>query len=260
MRFASLGSGSKGNATLVESDDALVLIDCGFGVRDALARMERLGIDPARIDALLMTHEHNDHLRGVKSLTRRYGMPVYLTAGTWLASRLEGLEQVRLITPEQRFAIKDIEIDPVTVPHDAREPVQYVLEAAGRRLGVLTDIGHVTDHVKQRFRGCDGLMLELNHDPQMLAEGPYPPVLKRRVGGRWGHLANAQAVSLLRTWGTERLQRVVAAHLSEKNNLPELANQALAPLFTADDSRFMIADQTLGLGWQFLERAESRVL
>ncbi|ANF58800.1 MBL fold metallo-hydrolase [Halotalea alkalilenta] len=260
MRFASLGSGSKGNATLVESDEALVLVDCGFGLRDALARMALLGIDPTRIDALLVTHEHGDHLRGVRSLAKRLKLPVYLTAGTWLAGKLEGLERVHLINPEQRFAIKDLEIDPVTVPHDAREPVQYLFETAGRRLGVLTDLGHVTDHVRRRFRDCDGLLLECNHDLRMLAEGPYPPSLKRRVGGHWGHLANAQAVALLRHWGTDRLQRVVASHLSDKNNRPELAFEALEPLLDNDASRLMVAAQDRGIGWQRLDRTVERVL
>lgn len=254
MRFASLGSGSKGNATLIQSDEALVLVDCGFGMRDALSRMERLGVTPTDIDALVMTHEHGDHLRGVKSLAKRLKLPVHLTAGTWIASRLDGLEGIHLVTPEQRFEIKDLAIDPVTVPHDAREPVQYLFESGGSRLGVLTDIGHVSEHVYRRFAGCDALMLELNHDRTMLAEGPYPPSLKRRVGGRWGHLSNCQAVELLKQWGTDNLQQVVAAHLSEKNNLPERAHEALAPLFDHDSRRFKVADQWLGVEWQPLER------
>lgn len=260
MRFASLGSGSKGNATLIQSDEALVLVDCGFGMRDALRRMERLDVDPSRIDALLMTHEHGDHLRGVKALANRLKLPVYLTPGTWMAGRLEGLERIHLITPEQRFEIKDLCIDPITVPHDAREPVQYLFESAGRKLGVLTDLGFATDHVKTRFRDCDGMLLECNHDREMLAQGPYPPSLKRRVGGRWGHLANSQAVDLLKEWGTDRLQCIVASHLSEKNNRPELAQDALAPLFHSDGSRYMVADQMLGISWQTLERSVARLL
>lgn len=262
MRFSSLGSGSKGNATLVESNEALVLIDCGFAARDALERMARLGVDPAKIDALLITHEHIDHSKGVKTLARRLKLPVYLTAGTWKAgaSKLAGLEHLHIINPEQRFEIKDMTIDPVTVPHDAREPVQYRLEAAGRVLGVLTDLGHATSHVKKRFGDCDGLFLECNHDRQMLAEGPYPPGLKRRVGGRWGHLANAQAVELLQEWGTDRLQRVIASHLSEKNNRPELAHEALSALFEADSARFQVADQFLGVEWHTLDRSKAREL
>lgn len=255
LRFASLGSGSKGNATLIATDETLLLVDCGFGIREAQRRMATLGIDPAEIDALLITHEHSDHLHGVGSLARRYKMPVYMTAGTWLSGRTGELPELRLLTPEQRFAIKDIEIDPVTVPHDAREPVQFLLEANGVRLGLLTDLGFATDHVQQRYRDCNGLVLECNHDVRMLAEGPYPMSLKRRVGGYWGHLANMQAVELLRRLGTDRLEKIVASHLSEKNNRPELAHAALYPLLDGDESRLVIAAQDRGAGWQTLARA-----
>lgn len=149
-----------------------------------------------------------------------------------------------------RFAIKGLTIDPVTVPHDAREPVQFRFESGGRRLGVLTDLGHPTEHVASAFAGCDALVLECNHDVQMLAEGPYPPRLKRRVGGHWGHLANGQAAALLQRLGLDRLQRIVCSHLSEHNNRPELALEALTPLLDGDASRLTVAAQDQGLHWQ----------
>lgn len=252
MRFASIGSGSKGNATLVESGEALIMVDCGFGIREAVARLQRLKVDPAQLNAILLTHEHGDHLKGVKSLARRYGVPVYTTAGTWLAGKLQVLEDVRFITPEQRFSIRDIDVDPVTVPHDAREPVQFVLHSGAHRLGLLTDLGHITSHVRQQFAQCDALFLECNHDLRMLAEGPYPPMLKRRVGGHWGHLSNTQARALLQYWGTDRLQHIVASHLSDKNNLPELAVDALYPLLDGATDRLHISTQSHGIAWQTL--------
>lgn len=146
--------------------------------------------------------------------------------------------------------MKGIEIDPVTVPHDAREPVQFRLSAAGRRLGLLTDLGHPSEHVVEAFRGCDALVLECNHDVHLLEVGPYPPSLKRRVGGQWGHLANAQSAWLLQRLGLDGLQRIVCSHLSEHNNRPELALEALVPLLDGDESRLTVAAQDQGLDWQ----------
>ncbi|MBB3190635.1 MBL fold metallo-hydrolase [Halomonas cerina] len=250
LRFASLGSGSKGNATLVSDGETHLLVDCGFGLREAERRLARLGLHPGQLDAVLVTHEHRDHLRGVGPLARRHGVPVYLTPGTWLSGRLGEVPSRHWITPQARFRVKGIEIDPVTVPHDAREPVQFRLAAAGRRLGLLTDLGHPSVHVIEAFRGCDALLLECNHDVHLLQTGPYPPRLKRRVGGQWGHLANAQAAWLLRRLGLDRLQRIVCSHLSEHNNRPELALEALVPLLDGDDSRLTMAAQDPGLDWQ----------
>ncbi|GHB17932.1 MBL fold metallo-hydrolase [Salinicola rhizosphaerae] len=250
LSFASLGSGSKGNATLVGDGETLVLVDCGFGMREAEKRLARLGVDPRQLAAILVTHEHGDHITGVGALARRYRIPVHLSAGSWLSGKLGKVPYHELVTPQSRFAIGGLEIDPVTVPHDAREPIQFCFHAHERRLGVLTDLGHPTAHVVEAFRGCDALFLECNHDPRMLAEGPYPPHLKRRVAGRWGHLANAQAADLLRQLGLDRLQRIVCSHLSEQNNHPELAREALVPLLDGDDARLTISAQDRGTEWQ----------
>ena len=250
LRFASLGSGSKGNATLVSDGETHVLVDCGFGLRETERRLARFGLHPRQLSAVLVTHEHGDHIGGVGVLARRHGLPVYLSAGTWLSGRLGDVPQHRLIVPQVRFAIDGLEIDPVTVPHDAREPVQFCFRAYDRQLGVLTDLGHPSAHVIEAFSGCDALILECNHDPRMLAEGPYPPHLKRRVGGDWGHLANAQAHQLLRRVGLDRLQRIVCSHLSEQNNRPELARESLMPLLDGDEARLLIAAQDIGFEWQ----------
>ncbi|QJQ96774.1 MULTISPECIES: MBL fold metallo-hydrolase [Halomonadaceae] len=250
LRFASLGSGSKGNATLISDGETQVLVDCGFGMREAERRLGALGVHPRQLDAILLTHEHGDHIRGVGALARRHDLPVYLTPGSWLSKRLGEVPRHHWITPQSRFAIKSLEIEPITVPHDAREPVQFRFASQGRSLGVLTDLGHATAHVVECFRGCDALIIECNHDRRMLAEGPYPPRLKQRVGGHWGHLANTQAAALLIQLGLDRLQHIACAHLSEHNNRPELVLEALAPLLDGDESRLRVSAQDKGLGWQ----------
>ncbi len=250
LQFASLGSGSKGNATLVSDGETHLLVDCGFVLRETERRLAHFGLHPRQLDAVLVTHEHGDHIRGVGPLARRHGVAVYLTPGTWGSGRLGELPDRHWITPQQRFAVKGLTIAPVTVPHDAREPVQFRVHGSDRCLGVLTDLGHPTEHVAEAFAGCDALVLECNHDVQMLAEGPYPPRLKRRVGGDWGHLANVQAAALLPRLGLDRLQHIVCSHLSEHNNRPELAREALVPLLDGDESRLRVSCQTAGMTWQ----------
>lgn len=228
MRFASLGSGSKGNGTLVASGDCCLLVDCGFTIRETERRMARLGVSPADLSAILVTHEHSDHLSGVAPLARKYQLPVYLTPGTLRARDIGTLPEVHLIEAHSPFVVAGIQVNPVAVPHDARESAQFVFRSGGGSLGLLTDLGTVTPHVEAHFTGCDALVLEANHDSQMLAQGPYPPFLKRRVGGAYGHLSNRQAAGFLQRVGCHRLQHLVVAHISEKNNTAELAREALA--------------------------------
>ncbi|WP_084155935.1 MBL fold metallo-hydrolase [Halomonas halocynthiae] len=250
--FASLGSGSQGNATLVSDGITRVLVDCGFTLKETEQRLARLGVSACQLDAILVTHEHGDHIGGVGPLARRYKLPVYLTPGTWRAGKLGRIapQQLFWITPQQRFALVSLTIDPITVPHDAREPVQFCFSTDACRLGLLTDLGHASAHVISAFRGCDALLLECNHDTQLLQEGPYPASLKRRVGGRWGHLANRQAAQLLQQLGLDRLQHIVCSHLSEQNNRPELVLESLCPLLDGDESRLTIATQHHGKDWQ----------
>ncbi len=228
MRFASLGSGSRGNATLVQAGDTLLLVDCGFPLRDTEQRLARLGVAASQLHAVLVTHEHGDHCNGVRVLANRYRLPVYMTAGTARARQLADVQQAVVIDSHNTFAIGDIQIQPVAVPHDAAEPVQYVFNWAGKRLGVLTDLGAITPFVRDHYRSCDALLLESNHCVDMLARGPYPPSLKLRVGGRFGHLNNAQAAELLHEIEAERLQHLVIAHLSEKNNTLERVQTTMA--------------------------------
>ncbi|HQQ62927.1 MAG TPA: MBL fold metallo-hydrolase [Pseudomonadales bacterium] len=227
MRFASLGSGSRGNGTLVQAGETLLLVDCGFTLRETELRLMRLGVVAEQLRAVLVTHEHGDHCNGVRVLANRYRLPVYMTSGTARAKQLSDVVQVVKIDSHLPFAIDDVQIQPVAVPHDAAEPVQYIFEWAGKRLGVLTDLGAITPFVRDHYRSCDALLLESNHCVDMLARGSYPASLKMRVGGRFGHLNNAQAADLLHEIETERLQHLVIAHLSEKNNTLERVQAAL---------------------------------
>jgi phosphoribosyl 1,2-cyclic phosphodiesterase len=229
FRFASLGSGSRGNATLIQAGATSVLVDCGFAARELVSRCEDLAFDPAQLSAVLVTHEHGDHMRGVGALARRFGLPVWMSHGTWRAADFGQIAELNLFSSHAgAFRLGELGTTPVPVPHDAREPTQFVFDFADRRFGLLTDLGSITPRVIDAFDGVDALLLECNHDPQMLAEGPYPPSLQARVGGQFGHLNNAQAADFLCRIDHARLCHLVAGHLSEKNNSPELARRALA--------------------------------
>ncbi len=250
MQFASLGSGSRGNGTLVESGNTLVMLDCGFSCRETERRMARLGRTPDQLDALLVTHEHGDHVRGIAPLARKYRLPVWLTRGTWQTLRDQDLPEVRHFDAHDLFSVADLQVQPFPVPHDAREPCQFSFGDGARRLGVLTDTGRMTPHIVEQLDACDALLLECNHDAGILADGPYPAALKRRVGGPLGHLSNDQAAELLAQLDQSRLQHVVAAHLSEQNNRPELARAALADTLDCEHDWIGIADQDDGLDWR----------
>ncbi|MFZ1086715.1 MAG: MBL fold metallo-hydrolase [Terracidiphilus sp.] len=285
VRFTVLASGSKGNATVLCGGRTRILVDCGLSCRELFRRMKLAGEEPERLDAILITHEHSDHVSGVAVTARKLGIPVYFTEGThrawmrWLSPRkqmtyAQWMEQVRKQVAERQaeavaqtdeneiseaaeagtesvepdepektkdltwlpaveyfkagetFEIGDITVSPFTTPHDAADPVGFVFRAEGVRMGYATDLGYISPNVKAQLKDLDLLLLESNHDLEMLKDGPYPWAVKQRVLSRVGHLSNEAASSFLENDYDGQAAYVVLAHLSESNNLPDLARLA----------------------------------
>jgi phosphoribosyl 1,2-cyclic phosphodiesterase len=255
LRFCCLGSGSEGNALVVEVIDGLwptrVLVDNGFNLRQLKRRMARAGLGLDALDAIVITHEHADHAAGVAALARRRRIPVFATAGTARACGLtaRGCDW-RPLKDGHTVGIGGLAVRPYAVPHDASEPVQFVFSDGAVKLGLLTDIGSVTDAVVAALGGMQVFILECNHDAEMLRTGPYPYFLKTRIGSDHGHLSNAQAAALLARIDRSVLRSVIAAHLSRSNNRPALARAALAQVLNCGDAEVEVADQDQGLTWR----------
>jgi phosphoribosyl 1,2-cyclic phosphodiesterase len=255
LRFRNLASGSAGNATLVEASDeltrTLVLIDCGLGWRQLCTALAQCALTPDDVDAVFITHEHGDHVGSAPLLVERHRAALWTSAGTAEAMRAAGHEvSAQIARDGQIFSIGALQIRPFTVPHDAREPLQLRCSDGARDLGILTDLGHVTPYVLSQLASCHALMLESNHDPAMLAASRYPTFLKRRVGGQHGHLSNEQAAAALAHLRHDALRTVVAAHLSERNNLPLLARAALSSALDCAPKDVLVAGrQGLAEGW-----------
>jgi phosphoribosyl 1,2-cyclic phosphodiesterase len=247
LRFASLGSGSRGNALLVEADDTLVMIDCGLARTNLEERFETLECNPRDLSGVLLTHEHTDHVQGAAAFTRRYRVPVYATPGT--ASAIPWLSACRRLSCHRPLTIGAISIEPFPVPHDAREPCQFVFAADRRRLGVLTDTGHITPAIVERLSSCDALAVECNHDLTLLENGPYPAAVKARVASRYGHLNNAQSADLLLAVQHPGLQWVAGLHLSERNNSPQRVREAFGAAGEAHAWRLHLATQDAATEW-----------
>jgi phosphoribosyl 1,2-cyclic phosphodiesterase len=257
LRFKSLGSGSSGNATLVEAKSGTrttrLLIDCGLRLRDLEARLAEAGTQTDALDAIFITHEHGDHIGCARSLVQRHRTPIWMSRGTWLAVQDPHWEPlrnwVREVRDGQTLTCGELLISPFTVPHDAREPLQLRCTDGDRQLGIVTDLGHVTPHVVAALQGCHALLLESNHDPEMLQRSSYPSFLKQRVGGAWGHLANHAAADLLRQVKHDALNHVLAAHLSERNNTPELARACLSEVMGCKPPEIEVAQPNGASEW-----------
>ena len=232
LRFKSLGSGSSGNATMVqarqESRLTHLLVDCGLGIRQLDHRLVQSGMMADQIDGIFITHEHGDHIGCAHQLALRERIPVWMSRGTYTAigePDFNGL--LRIAHDSLPIDMGALEVRPFTVPHDAREPLQLSCSDGASKLGILTDLGHATAHVLEQLAGSGTLLLECNHDSDLLEASAYPDFLKRRIGGNWGHLANHAAAAIASSVLPHGLRRVVAAHLSAQNNHPDLVRQSL---------------------------------
>jgi phosphoribosyl 1,2-cyclic phosphodiesterase len=253
IRFKSLGSGSTGNACVVEhagESAARLLVDCGFGYKQLLARLAQADLGPHQLDAIFITHEHGDHIGCAATLALRFQLPIWMSAGTYAAigsPDLGGL--LRIARDGESFEVGSMVASPFTVPHDAREPLQLCCSHGTSRLGILTDLGHATDHVLDNLQACSALLLECNHDADLLAQSAYPEFLKSRVSGPHGHLSNAHAAKIAAAVGHSGLKLVVAAHLSVQNNTPALAYSALSQAVAQSGTRVVLADAGSGCSW-----------
>jgi phosphoribosyl 1,2-cyclic phosphodiesterase len=230
------------------------MIDCGFSIKETCKRLQALDVGPDSIGAILVTHEHGDHIRGVTPFARRFGIPVWASNGTAMMLQDEEIE-LRRINLHEKFQIDAMTICPVPVPHDAREPCQFVVEAEGLRLGILTDVGSVTTHIIQTYKDCDAMMLEFNHDSAMLESSAYPHRVKQRIAGDLGHLNNEQSCALLQQIVPGRLRHVVAAHLSESNNTASQVFELMKKRINGTDCALDVASQHDVSGWYCLEPA-----
>lgn len=254
LRFRSLGSGSTGNATLVEATSGgsttRLMIDCGFGVRQLDVRLASAGLKVTDLDAIFITHEHGDHIGCAHSVSVRHRIPIWMSEGTWLATGARDFDgRLNFARDGVTIDLGGLNIEPFTVPHDAREPLQLTCGDGARRLGILTDLGHATPYVLGRLAGLDALLLESNHDSDLLAGSGYPAFLKQRVGGQYGHLSNAAAAAIARAIHHDGLRHVVAAHLSEQNNRPELVQLSLGDALGCSADEILTADAAHGFPW-----------
>ena len=238
---------------MIESSNSLVMLDCGFSLKETEKRLRRLGYRGSDVTHVLVTHEHSDHISGVAPFSRRYRVPVWMTSGTFSGSKDKDIPNLHVFNCHRSFSLDDIEITPVPVPHDAREPCQFVFRSRGKSVGILTDVGHVTPYMVESFSHLDALVLECNHDLHMLSQGPYPQSLKQRVAGRWGHLNNEQAASMLSRVHHSDMQHVLAVHISEKNNTQALAQSALAKVMDVEPGSVVAVDQDTESQWWVVE-------
>ncbi|GAA4331044.1 MBL fold metallo-hydrolase [Variovorax defluvii] len=258
LRFRSLGSGSTGNATLVEATSggrvSRLLIDCGFTLKQLDVRLAGAGLSACDIDAVFITHEHGDHIGCARALSRREGIPVWMSEGTWRANGERDYEgRMHFARDGMDIVVGDLLVQPFTVPHDAREPLQLRIGDGARSLGVLTDLGHATPYVLSRLAALDALLLEFNHDSEMLSSSAYPYVLKRRVGGDYGHLSNDAAAAIARALHHAGLRHLLAAHLSLQNNRPEIVRRAMALALGAREDEMLTATAAEGSPWLALQ-------
>ncbi len=249
LNVASLGSGSSGNATVVRSATTTLLLDCGFTLKETTARLALLGLHPADIDAVLLSHEHGDHVKGVGPLSRKFATQVWLTHGTYSSLRDNRFHQVKIIDAHTTCEIGDIQINPFPTPHDAAESCQYIFSHEQVCFACVTDLGVCTPHVLAQLKGVNSLIVETNYDNTMLANGPYPYSLQQRIKSNYGHLGNDQGAELVSQLDHSGLQHILLGHLSEQNNSDQAAFDAMKDKLVAGHDRIHVLPQHKPSGW-----------
>lgn len=252
LRFRSLGSGSTGNATLIDAGGSpgfRMLVDCGLGIRQLSVRLAQAGLTEGDINAIFITHEHSDHIGCARQFALRHGIPVWMSSGTYSALDKPDFEGwLRIAQDGVPIDLGSLQLMPFTVPHDAREPLQLTCTDGASKLGILTDLGHATAHVLAHLQLCDALILESNHDSEMLEASSYPFFLKQRVGGQFGHLSNEAAAHIAGSVCHAGLKHLVAAHLSQQNNRPDLVHKAMEQVM-GSHTELVVANATAGTRW-----------
>jgi phosphoribosyl 1,2-cyclic phosphodiesterase len=231
MEVCILASGSSGNAIYIASEKTRLLIDAGLSARQVALRLNEIGVEPEHLSGICVSHEHGDHVAGIRVLQRRHGIPVFANAGTLngMVRQLKGHEvDARVFQTGAAFEIGDIQVEPFSVPHDAYEPVGFRLQSGGTSVGVVTDLGMGTALVRDKLRGCRAVVIESNHDEDLLREAPRPWPLKQRIRSRQGHLSNTDAARLIAECATDALEHVFLAHLSSDCNTPDIALRTVA--------------------------------
>ncbi|MDG2252866.1 MAG: MBL fold metallo-hydrolase [Methylophilaceae bacterium] len=253
MRFCSLGSGSSGNSFIVQDDETTLLIDCGFGLNETVSRLERYGISPDQLNAILLTHEHEDHIKGAFSFANKYKVPIYLSHGTFkmCKKKINNNYDIHfnIINGTQSFMINGIEVTPIPVPHDAREPFQFMFVSKFKSIAIITDLGFITNHLINTLKEIKGLVLEFNHDKKMLIDSDYPQSLKDRVSGMYGHLENMESIKLLKAINYNGIKWIAAAHLSKKNNDENLVRGLISDATSKEKELIKVIDQIKGIDW-----------
>lgn len=272
LRFSNLSSGSKGNATLVQArgtsgPSTQLLVDCGLGRKELFHRLSNVGVAPEELHGIFITHEHADHIGSAFQVALQLHIPLFMGRGTWracsqptaktqtahiqLTRAASAWEQglVRFIADTQSFILHGMEVTPITVPHDAKEPLQLLCSDGQAKLGILTDLGHISAHVHAHFADCSALMVECNHDAALLAQSDYPPFLRQRIGGDYGHLSNGQSAQAIAAWTHPKLKNLLCAHLSEQNNHPDLVRHAVSQVLGCNESEVLCATQHSASPW-----------
>ncbi len=257
VSLSVLASGSRGNATIVQSSSTRILVDAGISCRETFKRMKAIGDDPHSLSAILITHEHADHIAGLLVLARKLNVPIYVTGATHQAwsrtvrdgtGELPDVDRIEFFSSGRSFQIGDIAVTPFTIPHDAVDPVGFTFRSEGVKVAIATDLGYTPPSVCDQLRGCDVMVLESNHDLEMLRGGPYPWSVKQRVMSRVGHLSNEALADFFATDYDGSASYIILAHLSEQNNHPEIARiaaeKALGARRTLLHNRVLLATQT----------------